>query len=344
MSKVSICSVDAEEDIAETLAKSLNHISWKDLIPKDSRVVIKPNLCQIRLDPGAVTHPLLVYELINLLKDRTHEIVVGESDLQQYPCEVALKGTGLDEILDKANVRFTNFSKDEWVKVELDGLFLKSIEMARTLMEADVFISMPVLKTHKLTTITMGMKNQFGCIPRSDRLIYHPHINEVLVDINRLLKPTLLVMDGIVGMEADGPVNGVPIRMNLLLTANNVVSLDATACRIVGIDPSMVEHLRLAEKDGVGPIDEKEIQVYGSSVHTVYKKFQEPSNDIINRSERWIMKYPLLSKLVYRSPLFPAFKWSAWRLRDLTGYSQRYKDQMDNFYMIESTTRARTHS
>ena len=124
--------------------------------------------------------------------------------------------------------------------------------MSKTWLEADVFITLPVLKTHATTVFTGALKNQWGCIPRYDRILLHKHLHELIVEVNRLRPVTLALMDGLVGMQGRGPINGYPIDLNVLLASRDPVALDATGMRLIGLDPLTSQHVVHAEKIGLG--------------------------------------------------------------------------------------------
>jgi uncharacterized protein (DUF362 family) len=130
-------------------------------------------------------------------------------------------------------------------------------------LEADVFISLPVLKTHALTYFTGTLKNQWGCVPQRDRILLHRYIDELLPALHRILRPALTLMDGIVGMEGRGPVNGKPRRLDLILGSTDGLALDATAMRLVGLNPEESRHIVVAAEQGLGCIRAQDIKVDG---------------------------------------------------------------------------------
>jgi uncharacterized protein (DUF362 family) len=114
-----------------------------------------------------------------------------------------------------------------------------------------------------LTYFTGALKNQWGCIPRYDRIVLHRHLNELIVELNGLLKPAFSIMDGIVAMGGRGPVNGTRTDLGLVLGSRDPVALDATAVRLVGLDPLRAKHLVLAGERGLGSFSEGEIEIHG---------------------------------------------------------------------------------
>jgi uncharacterized protein (DUF362 family) len=158
------------------------------------------------------------------------------------------------------------------VKLKVPGCeTLKEIPVPRLITESAV-ISAAKLKTHLATTVTLGMKNLFGLLPDKFKAKYHARgISDVAVDINTVIKPALTVIDGFVGMEGKGPVDGTPVTMNLIIAGTNVVSTDATACRVMGMDPSQVKHIPKASEKGLGSLEQ---QVLGEKIADVERVFK----------------------------------------------------------------------
>jgi uncharacterized protein (DUF362 family) len=180
----------------------------------------------------------------------------------RYDTEDAFEVSGYYPILERHGVKAMSFTKDEWV--ETGDPLLEGWPLPSTLLDADVFITLPVLKTHATTVFTGSLKNQFGCFPQYNRILLHPKLDEVLVAVNRILKPRLSIMDGIVAMEGRGPINGKPRDLGVVLGSSDVVALDATAMRLVGIDPDTCRHLCLASEGGLGAMRAEDIEVDGS--------------------------------------------------------------------------------
>src|SRR5207245_11421221 len=119
------------------------------------------------------------------------------------------------------------------------------------------------LEAHATTVFTGALENQWGCIPRYDRILLHTHLHELIVEVNRLRPVTLALMDGLVGMQGRGPINGYPIDLNVLLASRDPVALDATAMRLIGLEPATCRHVVHAEHLGLGRQAESEIDVDG---------------------------------------------------------------------------------
>jgi uncharacterized protein (DUF362 family) len=181
--------------------------------------------------------------------------------------------TGMKDMCDRNGVECLNLRHvKEKVKLKIsDGATLKSIVVPRLVTESAV-ISAAKLKTHSDTGVTLGMKNMFGLLPTKFKGKYHLRgISKVIADINSVLRPALVVIDGFVGMEGRGPMNGTPIQMNLIIAGKDPVATDSTACRIMGINPFNIKHIRRAYEKGLGNI---ESQILGEKIELVQRNFK----------------------------------------------------------------------
>lgn len=238
-------------------------IDFERVVARGARVVVKVNLSTPFNENAHAsnTDPEILAAVCKILGERTSHVVVGESNGMRYDTEEAFDVSGYYPILEKYGARPMSFTKDEWV--ESDDPLLAGWPLPRTLLEADVFITLPVLKTHATTVFTGSLKNQFGCFPQYNRILLHPKLDRVLVAVNRILKPKISIMDGIVAMEGRGPINGKPRRLGVVLGGTDVVAVDATAMRLIGLDPYTSGHVRLAGEAGLGVIAAESIDVDG---------------------------------------------------------------------------------
>jgi uncharacterized protein (DUF362 family) len=224
--------------------------------PADARVLIKVNLCLLLdCETGATVDPRLVRFLAEWLLERRSikKIIIAESDATALDADRAFYCLGWDRILAEVpQTHYLNLSHDERVKVKLDGLFFKELEMSRTYMEADYVISFAKLKTHSMQGITCVMKNQFGTLPEKLKVVYHPHLAKVICDLVRVRPPDLCLVDGLIAHEGPGPVSGVPRLMGLIIGGMDAVATDCACARLMGKDPRHVPHLRLAVKHNLG--------------------------------------------------------------------------------------------
>jgi len=238
-------------------------IGWKESIPPQASVAIKPNLCTERLEQihTANTSLAVLRSVCEILLERTSRITIVESNGARYPAEAAFENNGVYRLADELGIRVMNLSKDELV--DMPDRRLKGFGMARTWLEADAFITLPAMKTHATTVFTGALKNQWGCIPRYDRILLHKHLHELIATINKIRPVTLALMDGLVGMQGRGPINGYPINLNVLLASRDPVALDATAMRLIGLEPLTCRHALRAQELGLGTVTDREIAVDG---------------------------------------------------------------------------------
>lgn len=250
-------------DVLPTVRELMDRCGWRDLVPVGGSVVVKPNLCTDRPEmiPCANTSLSVLRAVCTVLRERTDRVTVVESDGARYPAEAAFENTGVYRMAAEVGCAVLNLSKDELVDVP--DARMAGFGMSRTWLAADCFITLPVLKTHATTVFTGALKNQWGCIPRFDRILLHRHLHELIVEVNRLRPVTLALMDGLVGMQGRGPINGYPIDLNVLLAARDPVALDATAMRLIGLEPLTSAHVVHAQRIGLGTLRTDDVTVDG---------------------------------------------------------------------------------
>ena len=217
----------------EPVFKALDLIDYKTALEGWSRVLIKVNFITDKTwDTGATTDPIVVEAIIEKLKGLPVTVNVVESDATMTNADKAFEKTGMKAMCERHGVECINLRhvKDKIKLVIPDGETLTSITVPRIVTESAI-ISAAKLKTHVNTGVTLGMKNMFGLLPDKFKAKYHAMgISKVIVDINTVLKPALTVIDGFVGMEGNGPVDGTPVPMGIIIAGKNVVATDAVAC------------------------------------------------------------------------------------------------------------------
>jgi uncharacterized protein (DUF362 family) len=255
--------------------KALDLIDYKQCLTGYDKVLIKVNFITTKTwDTGATTDPIVVEAIIKKLKNLPVEIYVVESDATLTNADKAFEATGMNQICKQNDVPYLNLRhvKDR-VKIAIPkGETLHSITVPRIVTESAI-ISAAKLKTHMSTKVTLGMKNMFGLLPDKFKGKYHAKgINKVILDINTVLKPALTVIDGFVAMEGQGPTDGTPVKMDLIIAGKDVVATDATAARVMGFDPWEISHIRKAHEKGMGNIDN--IEIVGSKIDDVRQVFR----------------------------------------------------------------------
>jgi uncharacterized protein (DUF362 family) len=238
-------------------------------------VAIKPNLCGIKgPETGATTDPRVVEGIVRYLQEefQVSDISIVESDGTQVLADMAFKLLGYESLSKRLNVKLVNLSRDpSSEKVFDDNVFLKKIRVPQILERANWLISVPKIKLHTLCSFGGTMKNQFGCNPYPKKSIYHKKLHDCMVDLNRVFKPQLIVVDGIVAMEGRGPVAGIPIRTNTLILGRDLVAVDHLIARIIGVNPNKVKYLVEARRRGLGTTN---YEIVGTSLRDIEQRFK----------------------------------------------------------------------
>jgi len=167
--------------------------------------------------------------------------------------DALLHETGLGSELQHRKVRFVDLNRDELIKTGLQANYsgLGHLWLPRTVLASDFIVSMPKVKTHHWTGVTLSMKNMFGIVPGSrygwpKNVLHWAGIHESILDICATVRPHFVIADGIVGMEGDGPLNGFPTDLRTVLLADDPVSADATLAHLIKVDTNRIPHLREA--------------------------------------------------------------------------------------------------
>jgi len=248
------------------------------LIPPNSRVLIKPNLTaeENLWEKGIVTGPIFMQALIEeVQKAKPAEMVIAEAIAVGLNTKKAFAANGYEEVARATGARLLDLYDGEFeaIKTPEKGI-LKSVRVSKEVLRADFFINAPVLKTHFASTLTAAMKNLKGTTTYDEKKRFHYlGLNQAVAELNAVLKPHLIVVDGLIALEGDGPIAGTPVGLNLLMAGTDAVAVDTVAARIMDIDPTEVLSLCLAQGMGYGVWDEREIKILGRSIEEVHHPF-----------------------------------------------------------------------
>jgi len=217
------------------------------------RVVLKPNF--VEFDPDGVinTNPAVVHGAIEALRTLgAGEVIVAEGPGHRRDNEYLLRETGIGDALRDTRTKFVDLNHDTVHRTALRGRFtpLGSLYLPDTVLGADLLISLPKLKTHHWAGVTLSMKNMFGIVPGTHygwpkNVLHRAGINESILDINATLTSVrrFAIVDGIVGMEGNGPIQGEARPVGALIFGADPVAVDATCCRLMRIDPSRISYI-----------------------------------------------------------------------------------------------------
>ena len=249
------------------------------IIPRGSRVLIKVNLTsEDRLwEKGILTSPLFTQALVEeVQKARPAEVIIAEGTAVGQDTKKAFASNGYPEVARATGARLLDLYDGQYeeVKTAPDGI-LKTVRISREVLKADFFINAPVLKTHFASTLTAAMKNLKGTTTYDEKKRFHYlNLNQAVAELNQVLRPRLIVVDGTIAMEGDGPIAGTPVDLNVVMAGTDAVALDTICARIMGIDPEEVAPIGWAKKMGFGVWDEREIKVLGNSLADVFRPFR----------------------------------------------------------------------
>ncbi|MBN2075000.1 MAG: DUF362 domain-containing protein [Dehalococcoidales bacterium] len=248
-------SLSQYENAFKNIQRALTHLPPLNLSNRDT-VIIKINMCDARMpETGAITHPLFLDAVLKYL--RTHyenlNIFVVESDAIVVLADKFIQWFGYLPIIQKWDAEFINLSRQKIIDRNIDGRYFKNIPIPEIFNKLNFFITLPKLKTNPLPTITCCLKNQFGCLPTPKKNIYHPHLDDVIADVNKALRPDLCLVDGIIAMGGTwGPAFGVPVRLNTIICSQDPVAVDVFGARLMGFNPWLIGHIRKSASSGVG--------------------------------------------------------------------------------------------
>jgi len=256
-------------------------------------VVLKPNVFAPRPAP-TTTDPRVVVAVGELCREAgAGRVIVAEGrsiSTAKYrkganSTRQCFEAVGMAEAIEQAGFETVYLEEDEFVEVEVPGAqVLHTAHVPRTILEADVFINLPVMKIHSLTLVTLAIKNLHGIISDYDKLYRHCYrelaLARKLTDILRIRRIDLNVMDGLVAQEADHAADGRPVEMGLLLASTDAVALDAVAGAVMGLDPQEVDTTRMAGEAGLGEADLAKIEVVGEPIEAVRRPFARPDVEL----------------------------------------------------------------
>ena len=215
-------------------------------------VVLKPNLVDYLPGNAINTHPTLVLAAAEAFRRLgAKSVVVAEGPGHQRDTQLVLSQSGYQESLGGENTRFVDLNRDELIRTPLRASYtgMKELWLPRTVLEADFLVSMPKIKTHHWSGVTLAMKNMFGIVPGArygwpKNILHWKGIQESILDLCATVPIHFVIADGIMAMEGNGPLNGTPRTLGRIVLADDPVAADATCARLMGFDPSRIVHVR----------------------------------------------------------------------------------------------------
>lgn len=270
------CGDYGSENVFKAVRRAIDELGGIDRFVKTGdKVLLKPNLLVGRpAEKHVNTHPEIVRAIVKLVKKAGGKPTIGDSPALPATgnaIKVASK-CGIAKVAKEERIDVVDFNRP----VEINnpaGTKYKKFKIDRTVLESDVIINLPKLKSHGQMTLTLGVKNIFGVIPGTRKSQWHLaagtdrlHFARMLVDLYRNVSPHLTLMDGVVGMDGNGPQSGNPKKIGLVMASQDAVALDTVACQILGLERTRMPTTLAAEEMGVGQTQLGKISIAGESV------------------------------------------------------------------------------
>jgi len=256
----------------EVTVKALGMIDVDEALSNEKPVLIKPNYINAsHPSTGITTDSRVIEGVVKFLKNRGAKgILIGEGSGFADTFE-AFRVAGVDKVAKRWNVGLVDLNKDELVEVSPPSpLALNRVRVAKTALESTI-ISVPKLKLHRMTDVTLSLKNMMGVVASKGSI--HNYLNEKIADLVSIIKPSIAVVDGIIAGEGH-ETSGNPVEMNLVIAGTDPVAVDAVGAAVMGVPPESVTHLCLAEEKGIGTCNLKRIKIVGEPIERVRKKFR----------------------------------------------------------------------
>jgi uncharacterized protein (DUF362 family) len=254
---------------------------WRLTRPPDvnsKRVVIKPNIADFAANRPIHTHVRLVEALILHLRELgAREILLAEGPPQNRDSEWLFQQCGFEAMARHRSVPLIDLNYDNIrsiKNVNPRATLLRDLYLPETILSAEVLISVAKMKTHKLAGITLSLKNMFGIVPGikygwPKNTLHWNGIPQSICEINGTIKTHYSIVDGVVGMEGHGPIMGTAKKTGVIVMGDNALSVDATAARVMGIDPARVDYLAMAQRIKLGFLRRENIDVTGEKIENV---------------------------------------------------------------------------
>ena len=291
-----------QNNLVDTLRHGLDNYPHVQQQVRGGKVVLKPNMVDYYPGHPLSTHPAVIAAAIAVFRQLgAREVIVADGPAHNRDTEMVLELSGIDGALKDERVRFIDLNLDAISPVDLVSNYtgLSQLFFPHTVLNADLVVSMPKLKTHHWAGTTLALKNLFGVVPGVKygwpKNFLHWHgISNSIVDIATAIRPDFAIIDGIVGMEGDGPLHGTAVDSGVIVMGDNLSAVDATATRLMGIHPENIEYLRLLLPYG-GTLNEARIQQLGEPLEDVRQDFEVVSHISFIKDEPSLWKQALLS-------------------------------------------------
>ncbi len=251
--KFEVVRGESSREIARKAIEGLGGIA--SFVKEGNEVLIKVNISGGNPTiGGSYTSPEIVDELVKMIREVGGKPFVVDSDMIWTKFDPVAEAEGWKKWAQEADVPLINLAETKMVRFDFgEDSAIGIVPVSKRIVEADVIISVPTMKTHLLTNVTLGMKNMYGTFPEENKAKFHRFgIENVVYEVNKAFTPHLTMIDGTIGGEAFGPLSSSEVDFQTVIASNDVVAADALACQLMGYDPLSVEHIKKAHEEGLG--------------------------------------------------------------------------------------------
>ena len=294
MKRPIVSVVRAGEDVELAIRKAISLTGGLDeIVTRGSTVLVKPNVASCdRSGSGKVTDARVTEAVTKIvLEKRPKSVVIGEGSAVGYDFPdlqdtmKALEESGTKEVAEKLGVRLVDLNADRHREVEVPNpLIMKSVKIAETVLDSDMIISVPVMKTHIRTGVTLSLKNMKGSMPGAEKKKTHRlGLELAIADLNSVVRPHYSVVDGLVGMEGLWEYPDDCIPMGLVGAGRDPVAVDSIFAQVMGVRPTDIMHLVYSQRKGLGIYDPGAIETVGLPVQEVRRQFRPAFEVLRNR-------------------------------------------------------------
>ena len=267
--------VDVEQAVSGSLGSSLRRLLNSIDLPETAgkRILVKPNMGRIAppLSGIVTTKEVIMETVLFFIEQGASEVLLGDSPITGVSSVEAFASAGItprdmppgSELIDMDSCGYTDIEVSS-------GKLISSLRVCTPAAEADCIVSVPVMKTHMHTVVSLGLKNMKGCLYRKEKIKFHKldgsgleekALDTALADMAGVLLPDVTIIDGTVGMEGFGPSSGETVFPGLLIGSSDCIAADAVCAKLMGFDPREVPSLRLCAERGFGMIDTDEMEI-----------------------------------------------------------------------------------
>ncbi|MFQ5889830.1 MAG: DUF362 domain-containing protein [Gemmatimonadota bacterium] len=265
----------------ETVATALAWCGRLESLRPGARVLIKPNFTFPFHRPGVTTAPDMLRAVTELLLERGAEVTICESgpSLDAFSMWGSFEEHGVLQLREEYGIRVLDLRRESYEHRSFGPKSeLRPVPVPAVLHETDVFISMPVVKVHCNTIVTLALKNQWGLIPCCKRFLFHYAFDEIVVGINSLLPMEVVIADGRTVLDENGPMFGRPKPGHFLAVSNSAGAFDVAVAHLMGFDPEKIQHIRSAMESGLAPAALSQIEMNADPIDFRPFRFQLKRN------------------------------------------------------------------